>query len=58
MSPTRPRFVAGLASALAEGGLLILSTPNRTPLSRLAMITLGEGAARASPRARTTGTSS
>lgn len=36
-------FVRGLAGALAEGGLLILSTPNRTPLSRLAMITLGEG---------------
>jgi len=37
-------FVAGLAGALADGGLLILSTPNRTPLSRLAMITVGEGA--------------
>lgn len=36
-------FVAGLAGALAPGGLMILSTPNRTPLSRLAMITLGEG---------------
>ncbi|RYD61563.1 MAG: 3-demethylubiquinone-9 3-O-methyltransferase, partial [Sphingomonadales bacterium] len=36
-------FVAGLAGALAEGGVMILSTPNRTPLSRLAMITLGEG---------------
>jgi 2-polyprenyl-6-hydroxyphenyl methylase/3-demethylubiquinone-9 3-methyltransferase len=36
-------FVAGLARALAPGGLLILSTPNRTPMSRLAMITLGEG---------------
>ncbi|MHA6718334.1 bifunctional 2-polyprenyl-6-hydroxyphenol methylase/3-demethylubiquinol 3-O-methyltransferase UbiG [Sphingomonas sp. RS6] len=36
-------FVAGLAGALAEGGLMILSTPNRTPLSRLAMITLAEG---------------
>jgi 2-polyprenyl-6-hydroxyphenyl methylase / 3-demethylubiquinone-9 3-methyltransferase len=36
-------FVAGLAGALADGGLLILSTPNRTPLSRLALITLGEG---------------
>ena len=29
--------------ALAEGGLLILSTPNRTNLSRLAMITVAEG---------------
>jgi len=36
-------FVRGLAGALAEGGLMVLSTPNRTPLSRLAMITLGEG---------------
>ncbi|WP_404335744.1 bifunctional 2-polyprenyl-6-hydroxyphenol methylase/3-demethylubiquinol 3-O-methyltransferase UbiG [Sphingomonas sp. MMS12-HWE2-04] len=36
-------FVAGLAGVLAPGGLMILSTPNRTLLSRLAMITLGEG---------------
>lgn len=36
-------FVHGLAAALKPGGLLIMSTPNRTPLSRLAMITLGEG---------------
>ena len=36
-------FVRGLAGALAEGGLLVLSTPNRTPLSRLAMITVAEG---------------
>jgi 2-polyprenyl-6-hydroxyphenyl methylase/3-demethylubiquinone-9 3-methyltransferase len=35
--------VAGLADALAPGGLLILSTPNRTALSRLAMIVIGEG---------------
>lgn len=39
-------FVRGLAGALAEGGLLILSTPNRTPLSRLALITLAEGTGR------------
>jgi 2-polyprenyl-6-hydroxyphenyl methylase/3-demethylubiquinone-9 3-methyltransferase len=39
-------FVAGLAGALGEGGLLILSTPNRTPVSRLAMITLAEGTGR------------
>jgi 2-polyprenyl-6-hydroxyphenyl methylase/3-demethylubiquinone-9 3-methyltransferase len=39
-------FVAGLVGALAEGGLLVVSTPNRTPLSRLAMITLGEGSGR------------
>jgi 2-polyprenyl-6-hydroxyphenyl methylase/3-demethylubiquinone-9 3-methyltransferase len=36
-------FIAGLAGALAPDGLLILSTPNRTPLSRLALITFGEG---------------
>lgn len=36
-------FVAGLAGALADGGLLVLSTPNRTAKSQLAMITLGEG---------------
>ncbi|MET0249310.1 MAG: bifunctional 2-polyprenyl-6-hydroxyphenol methylase/3-demethylubiquinol 3-O-methyltransferase UbiG [Sphingobium sp.] len=35
-------FVRALGAALAPGGLLILSTPNRTPLSRLAMITIGE----------------
>jgi len=35
-------FVAGLAAALADDGLLILSTPNRTPLSKLALITIGE----------------
>ncbi|PAX06914.1 bifunctional 2-polyprenyl-6-hydroxyphenol methylase/3-demethylubiquinol 3-O-methyltransferase UbiG [Sphingomonas lenta] len=36
-------FVRGLADALVEGGLMILSTPNRTSLSRLAMITVAEG---------------
>ena len=36
-------FIAGLAGALAEDGLLILSTPNRTLLSRLALISVGEG---------------
>jgi 2-polyprenyl-6-hydroxyphenyl methylase/3-demethylubiquinone-9 3-methyltransferase len=35
-------FVRALAARLAPGGLMILSTPNRTPLSRLAMITIGE----------------
>ncbi|CAM8648970.1 MULTISPECIES: bifunctional 2-polyprenyl-6-hydroxyphenol methylase/3-demethylubiquinol 3-O-methyltransferase UbiG [Sphingobium] len=35
-------FIAALASKLAPDGLMILSTPNRTPLSRLAMITIGE----------------
>ena len=37
-------FVTGLVRALAPGGLLVLSTPNRTALSRLALITVGEGA--------------
>ncbi|WP_419827086.1 bifunctional 2-polyprenyl-6-hydroxyphenol methylase/3-demethylubiquinol 3-O-methyltransferase UbiG [Sphingomonas sp.] len=37
-------FVAGLARALAPGGLLVMSTPNRTALSRLALVTVGEGA--------------
>ena len=36
-------FVAGLARALAPGGLMLLSTPNRTALSRIALITVGEG---------------
>src|SRR3546814_20172356 len=36
-------FIDGLAGALAPGGLMVLSTPNRTAMSRLAMITLGEG---------------
>ena len=36
-------FASGLADALAAGGLMVLSTPNRTMLSRLAMITIGEG---------------
>jgi 2-polyprenyl-6-hydroxyphenyl methylase/3-demethylubiquinone-9 3-methyltransferase len=39
-------FVAGLANALAPGGLLILSTPNRTPMSQLAMIAVAEGLGR------------
>jgi len=36
-------FVRGLAQAVAPGGLLVVSTPNRTALSRLAMIAVGEG---------------
>ena len=36
-------FVAGLAAALDDDGLLILSTPNRTNFSRLAMIGVAEG---------------
>ncbi|MBB5684023.1 bifunctional 2-polyprenyl-6-hydroxyphenol methylase/3-demethylubiquinol 3-O-methyltransferase UbiG [Sphingobium boeckii] len=39
-------FVRALASSLAPGGLMILSTPNRTAVSRLAMITVGEGLGR------------
>jgi 2-polyprenyl-6-hydroxyphenyl methylase/3-demethylubiquinone-9 3-methyltransferase len=39
-------FVAGLAGALADDGLLILSTPNRTAQSRLALITFAEGTGR------------
>ena len=41
-----PAFVGGLAAALASDGLLILSTPNRTLLSRVVMITIGEGSGR------------
>ena len=36
-------FLESLAARLAPGGLMILSTPNRTGLSRLLMITLAEG---------------
>jgi 2-polyprenyl-6-hydroxyphenyl methylase/3-demethylubiquinone-9 3-methyltransferase len=39
-------FLHGLAGALAEDGLLILSTPNRTALSRLMLILIGEGTGR------------
>jgi 2-polyprenyl-6-hydroxyphenyl methylase / 3-demethylubiquinone-9 3-methyltransferase len=35
-------FIAGLMPALAPGGLMILSTPNRTALSRLAIVGIGE----------------
>ncbi|MEZ0496634.1 bifunctional 2-polyprenyl-6-hydroxyphenol methylase/3-demethylubiquinol 3-O-methyltransferase UbiG [Sphingomonas sp. IW22] len=35
-------FVRGLAGALAPGGLLVMSTPNRTPMSKLALIDLAE----------------
>ena len=36
-------FVAALAAKLAPGGLIVLSTPNRTPQSRLLMIGAAEG---------------
>jgi 2-polyprenyl-6-hydroxyphenyl methylase/3-demethylubiquinone-9 3-methyltransferase len=39
-------FVAGLAAALSDDGLLILSTPNRTAFSRLMLIAIGEGSGR------------
>lgn len=39
----KPAFVAALATALGEGGLMILSCPNRTPQSRLLLV---EGAER------------
>ena len=39
----KPAFIAALAGALAEGGLMILSTPNRTAKSRLLLV---EGAER------------
>ena len=39
-------FVRGLAGALAHDGLLVISTPNRTALSRLMLIGLAEGTGR------------
>jgi 2-polyprenyl-6-hydroxyphenyl methylase/3-demethylubiquinone-9 3-methyltransferase len=39
-------FVGALAGRLAPDGLLVLSTPNQTSLSRLMMITVGEGLGR------------
>ena len=36
-------FVTALAARLAPGGLMILSTPNRTAVSKLLTITLAEG---------------
>jgi 2-polyprenyl-6-hydroxyphenyl methylase/3-demethylubiquinone-9 3-methyltransferase len=39
-------FVKALAKRLTPGGLLIMSTPNATALSRLMMITIGEGTGR------------
>jgi 2-polyprenyl-6-hydroxyphenyl methylase/3-demethylubiquinone-9 3-methyltransferase len=39
-------FVNDLAARLADGGLLILSTPNRTAWSKLLTITLAEGLGR------------
>jgi 2-polyprenyl-6-hydroxyphenyl methylase / 3-demethylubiquinone-9 3-methyltransferase len=42
----RPAFVRGLAGALADGGLLVLSTPNRTWWSRLALVGIAEATGR------------
>lgn len=39
-------FLGHVARLLKPDGLLILSTPNRTPLSRLMIVTLGEGLGR------------
>jgi 2-polyprenyl-6-hydroxyphenyl methylase/3-demethylubiquinone-9 3-methyltransferase len=39
-------FIQALAKRLAPGGLLIMSTPNATALSRLMMITVAEGLGR------------
>ena len=39
-------FLKSLAARLAPGGLMILSTPNRTARSRLLMITIAEGIGR------------
>jgi 2-polyprenyl-6-hydroxyphenyl methylase/3-demethylubiquinone-9 3-methyltransferase len=38
----KPAFVAALAASLAPGGLLILSTPNRTAASRLLLVGAAE----------------
>lgn len=38
----KPAFLAALKSALAPGGLMILSTPNRTAQSRLLMVEAAE----------------
>lgn len=38
----KPAFIAALASHLAPGGLMILSTPNRTPQSRLLLVGAAE----------------
>lgn len=40
----KPAFVAGLAGHLAQDGLLILSTPNRTPASRALLVGAAEAA--------------
>jgi 2-polyprenyl-6-hydroxyphenyl methylase/3-demethylubiquinone-9 3-methyltransferase len=39
-------FTKGLARRLAPNGLLVMSTPNATAMSKLMMITVGEGLGR------------
>ncbi|WP_374406728.1 bifunctional 2-polyprenyl-6-hydroxyphenol methylase/3-demethylubiquinol 3-O-methyltransferase UbiG [Pelagerythrobacter sp.] len=38
----KPAFIAALAARLAPGGLMVLSTPNRTPQSRLLLVGAAE----------------
>ncbi|WFL78948.1 bifunctional 2-polyprenyl-6-hydroxyphenol methylase/3-demethylubiquinol 3-O-methyltransferase UbiG [Altererythrobacter arenosus] len=38
----KPRFLRDLATSLAPGGLLVLSTPNRTPASKLLLVEAAE----------------
>ncbi|GHC91172.1 bifunctional 2-polyprenyl-6-hydroxyphenol methylase/3-demethylubiquinol 3-O-methyltransferase UbiG [Novosphingobium pokkalii] len=38
----KPAFVAALAQTLGQGGLMVLSTPNRTPASRVLMVEAAE----------------
>jgi 2-polyprenyl-6-hydroxyphenyl methylase/3-demethylubiquinone-9 3-methyltransferase len=38
----KPAFLAGLAKHLTPGGLMVLSTPNRTPQSRLLLVGAAE----------------
>lgn len=38
----KPTFIAALAAKLAPGGLMVLSTPNRTPQSRLLLVGAAE----------------
>ena len=42
-TPDPAKFLEAIAARLAAGGLLILSTPNRTAWSRLLTITIAEG---------------
>lgn len=46
----RTSFLAGIASLLAPGGLLVMSTPNRTPLSYATLIVGAERIVRNIPR--------